>query len=466
MSARILVVDDVERNVRLLEAKLSAEYFEVITAGSGGEALEKIRADQPDIVLLDVMMPEMDGFEVCRRIRATPEIMHVPVIMVTALSEVEDKVQGLEAGADDFLTKPVDDRSLFARVRSLVRLKMVNDELRLRLQTGRQLGVLEQGQLIGDQESGNAEILVVKHSEFAGRRTAEILGDDGNRVTIARSADECLAKVETVDFDLILVGTDLAGDDPLRLLAQLRSNARTRPLPIVAILDMADQETFEKASELGVTDFLAMPVEKSELLARVRTQIRRKRFQDQLRQDYEESITLALKDPLTGCYNRRYLDAHLGGQVADALEKGKALSLLMLDIDRFKCVNDVHGHAAGDQVLIEVARRVALVIRDFDMLARFGGEEFVVAMPNAGPRVVGAIAERLCRAIADTPFALDDLEINISISIGIADTSIAGNSADLLILADEAMYRAKANGRNCWIDASDQEVAQVRGAAG
>ncbi|MHA1567280.1 MAG: PleD family two-component system response regulator, partial [Alphaproteobacteria bacterium] len=425
MSARILVVDDVERNVRLLEAKLSAEYFEVITASGGQEALEKIRVAQPDIVLLDVMMPEMDGFEVCRRIRATPEIMHVPVIMVTALSEVEDKVRGLEAGADDFLTKPVDDRSLFARVKSLVRLKMTNDELRLRLQTGRQLGVLKPGQLIGDQDSGNAEILVVEHSEFAGRRCAGVLADDGNRVTVVGSADECMAKVDTIDFDLVLVSTDLAEDDPLRLLAQLRSNTRTRPLPIVAMLDMDDRRTFEMALDLGVTDFVAKPVEKSELLARARTQIRRKRFQDQLRQDYEQSIAMALKDSLTGCYNRRYLDAHLGGQVADALEKGKALSLLMLDIDLFKGVNDTHGHAAGDEVLIEVARRFSETIRDFDMLARFGGEEFVVAMPDAGPRIVGIVAERLRRAIADTPFALDGHEINITISIGVADTNLA-----------------------------------------
>ena len=465
MSARILVVDDVERNVRLLEAKLSAEYYEVVTASNGQEALQKIRVVQPDIVLLDVMMPEMDGYEVCRRIRATPEIMHVPVIMVTALSEVEDKVQGLEAGADDFLTKPVDDRSLFARVRSLVRLKMTNDELRLRLQTGRQLGVLKPGQLIGDQDASNAEILVVEQSEIAGRRTAGILADDGNQVTVVDSASDCMTKIETMDFDLILVSTDMAEDDPLRLLAQLRTNARTRPLPIVAILDMADRQTFERASELGATDFLAKPVEKSELLARARTQIRRKRFQDQLRQDYEQSIAMALKDPLTGCYNRRYLDAHLGGQVVDAQEKGKALSLLMMDIDLFKVVNDSHGHAAGDQVLIEVARRFSETIRDFDMLARFGGEEFVVAMPDTGPRIASVVAERLRRVIADTPIALDGHEINLTISIGVADTNLAGNPAELLLLADEALYRAKANGRNCWVDTSDHAVAQMRGVA-
>src|SRR5260370_14259344 len=132
MSARVLVVDDVDVNVRLLEAKLSSEYFTVITASSGEEALRAARSEHPDIVLLDVMMPEMDGFEVCRRLKADARSADIPVIMVTALSEISDRVHGLECGADDFLTKPVNDVALFPRVRSLVRLKRITVESPLR----------------------------------------------------------------------------------------------------------------------------------------------------------------------------------------------------------------------------------------------------------------------------------------------------------------------------------------------
>ena len=141
MTARVLVVDDVPANVKLMEARLSAEYFDVVTALSGQEALAVCERAECDIVLLDVMMPDMDGFEVCRRLKANPSTHHLPVIMVTALDQASDRVKGLEAGADDFLTKPVSDIALIARVRSLVRLKMITDELRMRAVTSKEIGL-------------------------------------------------------------------------------------------------------------------------------------------------------------------------------------------------------------------------------------------------------------------------------------------------------------------------------------
>ena len=141
MTARVLVVDDILANVKLLEARLAAEYFEVLTASSGQEALDICARERVDVVLLDVMMPGMDGFEVCRRIKSAPKTSHVPVIMVTALDQPSDKVQGLEAGADDFLTKPVDDIALITRVKNLARLKMLNDEMMMRASTTQQMGI-------------------------------------------------------------------------------------------------------------------------------------------------------------------------------------------------------------------------------------------------------------------------------------------------------------------------------------
>src|SRR5246127_58079 len=141
MTARILVVDDVPANLKLMEARLSAEYFDVITAMSGEEALTTCERAKCDIVLLDVMMPDMDGFEVCRRLKAGVTTHHIPVVMVTALDQPSDRVKGLESGADDFLTKPVSDVALIARVRSLTRLKLVTDELRMRAATSKEIGI-------------------------------------------------------------------------------------------------------------------------------------------------------------------------------------------------------------------------------------------------------------------------------------------------------------------------------------
>src|SRR3954468_7175240 len=162
MTARVLVVDDILSNVKLLEAKLTAEYFEVVTAFNGMECLAKMEQGIPDIVLLDVMMPGMDGFEVCRRIKSNTKTTHIPVVMVTALDQPSDRVTGLDAGADDFLTKPVDDTALFARVRSLVRLKMMTDELRMREETGQSMGLSDAGETLIENPNPVGRILVVE----------------------------------------------------------------------------------------------------------------------------------------------------------------------------------------------------------------------------------------------------------------------------------------------------------------
>src|SRR5215813_3544000 len=172
MSARVLVVDDVVANVKLMDARLTAEYFDVITAMSGPEALAICDRAQCDIVLLDVMMPEMDGFEVCRRLKANPKTHHIPVIMVTALDQPADRVRGLEAGADDFLTKPVSDLALIARVRSLSRLKLMTDELRMRAVTSRDIGI-ESPERDAVAEAGRqGKILIVDDRPTSSERIA------------------------------------------------------------------------------------------------------------------------------------------------------------------------------------------------------------------------------------------------------------------------------------------------------
>src|SRR5512138_2003138 len=172
MTARVLVVDDIPANVKLLEARLSAEYFDVVTATSGAEALAICERAECDIVLLDVMMPDMDGFEVCRRLKSNPATHHIPVVMVTALDQPSDRIKGLEAGADDFLTKPVSDVALIARVRSLSRLKLMTDELRMRALTSREIGIQDPDHQALSEAGKGAHILLIDDRKTSYERLA------------------------------------------------------------------------------------------------------------------------------------------------------------------------------------------------------------------------------------------------------------------------------------------------------
>ena len=451
MSARVLVVDDVMPNVKLLAAKLTREYFDVLTAYNGQQALELVKSESPDIVLLDVMMPGMDGFEVCQRIRSDPATMHIPVVMVTALSDISDRVRGLEAGADDFLTKPVNDIALFARVRSLVRLKMMMDEWRLRESTSGHFGMLNSGVNLLSESTEKARVLVLEDSPLDLDKITDTLGRDGADVYSAANCARALERALAEEFDLVIVSLTLLNEDGLRLCSQLRSHERTRQVPILLMIDEGDLQRVAKGLELGANDYVIKPLDRNELQARVRTQVRRKRYQDRLRANYEQSLSLALTDSLTGVFNRRYVSAHLPRLLDRAADSNKPVSILMFDIDHFKRVNDTFGHDVGDEVLREVAVRSARNLRNFDLVARLGGEEFVVIMPDTDGEAALMVAERLRQRIGDTPFAISAPvgEITVTVSVGVAVGGRVGDTVDTLIKrADEALYEAKRTGRN------------------
>jgi len=449
MTARVLVVDDVLANVKLLEARLAAEYFEVLTAYSGLEALEVCARERIDVVLLDVMMPGMDGFEVCRRIKQTPTTAHVPVIMVTALDQAADKVQGLDAGADDFLTKPVDDIALVTRVRNLARLKVLSDELMMHAAPARQmeLGPASAGETGNIAERGR--ILIVEDHARSAARMVEGLAKTYT-VTVESDPQAGLLKLLDEGCDLLVVSLSLSQADGLRLVSQVRSLERTRHLPIIVLVEQGDEPRLMRGLDMGVNDYLMRPVDRNEMLARVRTQIRRKRHSDRLRAHLEESVELAIVDPLTGLHNRRYMEKHLRTLVAQAVRSGRPLSLLIADIDHFKSVNDTWGHDVGDKVLRQVAQRFRLNIRSMDLACRFGGEEFVGIMPDLDLVRALQVGERLRASIAGDVFAVGPgRPLQVTASVGLATLEGWDDTpGNLIKRADQAMYAAKREGRN------------------
>src|SRR5690349_2496343 len=450
MSARVLVVDDVPANVKLLEARLSAEYFEVTSAHSGLEALRICERAECDIVLLDVMMPDMDGVEACRQLKANPVTQHIPVVMVTALDSPADRVRGLDAGADDFLTKPVSDIVLIARVRSLTRLKMMTDELRMRAITSLEIGVqAPEREAVADTGKGG-RVLLVDDRASSYERLAQMLSAE-HTVDVEPNPAEALFHAAEGNYDLLIVSLSLENFDGLRLCSQARSLERTRQLPILAISDADNNARLLRGLEIGVNDYLTRPVDRNELLARARTQIRKRRYTDHLRDHVQNSIEIAITDALTGLHNRRYMESHLAALAEQASARGKPLALMILDIDHFKSVNDSHGHDAGDDVLREFAVRIRKSIRGIDLACRYGGEEFVIVMPETDLHVAGMVAGRLRRSVAGEPFAVQKGagRLEVTVSIGLSTLERKGEPvADVLKRADTALYRAKHDGRN------------------
>ncbi len=449
MTARILIVDDIPANVKLLADRLSADYFDVVTAADGLEALTLLDKTPCDIILLDVMMPHIDGFETCRRIKANPKTQHIPVVMVTALDQPADRVSGLEAGADDFLTKPISDIALITRVRSLVRLKQLTDELRLRNETTQEMGINAPA-LAHDFCGQKGRILLIddKHSSY--ERLLSAFRDKHN-LDVQTNPQEGLVRASEGGYDLVIVNLGLKNYDGLRFCSQIRSVERLRHLPLLIIVEPDEQARLMRGLEMGVNDYLVRPIDRNELYARVATQIRRKRYTDYLRETVQTSLEQAVIDQLTGLHNRRYMESHLASLTSQITARGKNLSLLMLDIDYFKRINDTYGHDAGDDVLREFAARTKKAVRGIDLVCRLGGEEFVVVMPEAEISVAYTVAERIREKVAQVPFPIRGgaEHVQATISIGVSMLRPNGDTAEQLIKrADEALYAAKRNGRN------------------
>ena len=449
MTARILVVDDIPANVKLLEARLRAEYFEVLTADSGQAAIDMCEQERVDVVLLDVMMPGMDGFEACRRIKSNPKTQDLPVVMVTALDQTSDKLEGLESGADDFLTKPVDDIALVTRVKNLARLKTLNDEMNLRAATGLQLGYGDGDESLASPSDSKGQILLVDDNQRSAERLQQAL-NGMHEAQVEANITQVPLKLASHDYDVMIVSLGLSNADALRLCSQIRSLDRIRHTQIILIANNGDEARLMRGLDMGVNDYIKRPVDQNELLARVRTQIKRKRYSDFLRHRLEESVELAITDPLTRLHNRRYMQAHLSGLVSRSIDTGSPLSLLVADIDHFKHINDTYGHDVGDVVLQEFANRFRENTRSIDLVCRYGGEEFILVMPGVDSSASYQIAERMRARIAERPFRVSsDLSVPITASVGLSTVDSANDTPEIIFKrADNALYAAKRAGRN------------------
>ena len=454
MPGTILVVADLATYRIILRVKLASACYDVIQAGTGAEALDMARSERPDLVLLDMAMPDMDGREVCRRLKRDPRTRAIPVVMVTAHNDPESRRTAIAAGADDFLTKPIDDTILLARLRSLLRAQSTAAELALRETTTQALGFAEPGPA-PLAPPGRIGLIGGSPAEVMGWRDAlrPYLPDRLDIITpaiaLGRGADP-----QPPDVFVIAETLQRPGDG-LRLMAELRARPATRHTAIVVVLAPEAKDVAATALDLGAADILLAPLDPQETALRLRAQLTRKTEADRLRAQLRDGLQLAVTDPLTDLFNRRYGLGHLARVHQRAVDRNRPYALMLVDLDRFKAVNDTHGHAAGDTVLRSVAARLRDGLRNVDLIARIGGEEFLIVLPDIGPTDAMRAADRLRRAVSAEPIALGEgIALHQTASIGLAMggpwADGEGDSPDdVMARADRALYAAKAEGRDC-----------------
>lgn len=454
MPGRILIVEDTPTNRLILRQRLTNAYYDVLEAENGYQALDIAKSEEPDLILLDVMMPGMDGFEVCQRLKSDGTTMHIPVVMLTALDKREDRVKGIEAGADDFLSKPFEDVALMSRVDSLTRMKMMIDELALRGQTSSEFGAGKMMDASRTTTFPDSDVLIVSGSEEQGRKLREHLTREIQcKVELATNSEDAQALIDFIGFDAVLIDDALVDGDPLRFGTMIRARPETRQAATLLVVGANDLSLATRALELGFSDYITSPIDVLELTARMRSQLRRKNYSDQLRENMRKSMVQAVTDSLTGTYNRRYANTHLDALIDSCRSKSAELAVMVLDLDRFKAVNDTYGHAAGDSVLREFARRLQQNVRSMDLVARMGGEEFMVIMPEVNPALAAEITERVRGATADPEFLISgpgepEQMLAVTVSIGYAVLTDKESSLEVVKRADEALYISKNGGRN------------------
>ncbi len=453
MSGRILVIDDIATNRVILKAKLSAAYYDVIQADSGDDGIAMAKSAGPDLIMLSAAMHGRDGFDICTALKSDLATADLPVIMVIAGDGDHGGLDALRRGADDFLIRPFDDLALFCRVRNLLRGKFMLDELRLREDTACALGLATRDTKKGaDDPQTRGRVVLVPDSPATGRgwsaALAANLPDQDIRVLDVTEARALRGQ----DLpDVFVIHSQLAAyGDGLRLLSQLAGRQGTFRCAVILVLPDGHHDKAAQALDLGASDYIFDPVNPYELALRIKSQIRRKKMSDRLRSSVDATLRLAVQDPLTGLFNRRYVTGHLEKMSRRAATAGKPFVLMMLDIDNFKRVNDTRGHCAGDRVLVEFSTRIQENLRGIDLVSRLGGEEFLIAMPDTSEAEARIAGERLRKIVENTPFDQSgDHGLRVTVSIGVAlGTGAHCNVAQLIDEADKALYISKSDGRN------------------
>lgn len=467
----VLVIDGVSTNRIMLKVQLTAAYYAVEQADCVADVLEMARHCRPDLVLSAMTLPDGTAADVKEALRQDELLADIPVIAISQSNAPERRLNALSAGIDDVLPQPVDDVILQARIRSLLRVRSDTEELHLQRDASHGF-VLPLSDRAGfDRASGDtcaaASVALVAQDTQTARSWADRLGQEVPYELRCIQMDDIQLMMTAPVADVFVIElNELSAGPGLRLLADLRARAATRKSVIIAVPNPADALIAAEALDRGAHDVLQGGFDVQELALRLTTQLQYKNRNDHLRDSLRNGLRAAVQDPMTGLYNRRYAKPFLDRTAERAAETDGTFALMLADLDHFKQINDVYGHPVGDAVLVEAARRLQAELRPVDLVARVGGEEFMMVLPGADEISAGRAAVALCNAINSKPFQVPGIAqpIHVTISIGAVigrDLHIDENAqgaasreqlakgvSSLIAQADRALYNAKDAGRN------------------
>jgi|GEM_PF-2879808 len=438
MPGRILIADSIANNRIALKTTLVSEYFETICVADANAISQAVLKFQPDLILMATHLGRHDSYEICKKLKLNAFSAHIPVVLYTNTSKQIDWGKALINLVDDVQLYPQDQVRLISRLRLLYRQKVELDSLKTHANASDQFGFNDITVEFPSQRLTKSKVAIINH------RTKDIdFHLDPLIGTSYNLSSDCAPNDIRKNTDLIIIQS---ADAQCRLLSNLQENAATKHIPTLCLVDKTAGVQIKRLYELGALECLLSTAPSPQINTRIQSLIAINQHKSKLRGLLNERVKEACIDPLTGLYNRRHAQQYLSKHFHQAQKNGRALVALMLDIDRFKVVNDTLGHIGGDAILQQIATRLSDNVRRVDMVARMGGEEFLVLIPDASMERALEIAERLRHLVEHNPFEIRSHKINqkITVSIGIARRAKRHKHAsDLINSADQALYKAK-----------------------